>query len=464
VTAVVAAAALLVTQLPAAASNGGGPPSLPLGKAGATGGPASGSNGGSGSPGTTTPTTTPTTTTTSTTTTTTTTTTTVPTSPTTTTTLPQRPPGNPGTNPTGGSGGPGPAGSSTTTTTSPVKPPAATPKVSESATTTTTTAPPPASLALAPPSNRCHPNPAAAIEALPTGGVWNGGGGCFTTDANGIVITQAVTVENATINDTATKTQYPKPIVRIRGGSNIVLSNLQLNGIGQSGAIRDDNSVNESGLNIAGAQGVTVTNVTTNDTGGDGLQVAFEPGLPENTGIVVNNFVSNNAGRDSATLSWCTNSTFNNFTMNGQKAVGFDFESDLANVGVSNVTVTNLRGVGALRIVENLRGPLSIVNPNFTGGISDINEAAASGQLVAVTGGKVLESNDSTGIHVSGVEIEGPGKMTLTGTILGREKAQRAPTSPAWYVTDGGKLSLDDVSWVPPVGTHDAHSGVTIKS
>ena len=73
-------------------------------------------------------------------------------------------------------------------------------------------------------------DPAAAIEALPVGGVFHGSG-CYIT--GGIVITKPVTIDGGTYNDpvdTYTGRGSVLPIIRVKDTSYVTIENVVLNG------------------------------------------------------------------------------------------------------------------------------------------------------------------------------------------------------------------------------------------
>src|SRR5580700_92221 len=139
-------------------------------------------------------------------------------------------------------------------------------------------------------SLECRRDPSSAIAALPPGAVFNGNGTCFTL-RNGLEITTPdVTVENATFNDRLSGERSDggvKPIVRIKDSPGVTLSNLVLNGRNFTGRYHA-NLVGQEGVQVLSSANVSLTNITTNYTFGDGLILGFQPGHPPSTNVTVN--------------------------------------------------------------------------------------------------------------------------------------------------------------------------------
>jgi hypothetical protein len=440
--AVGATVALIVTQLPAAASGGQNAA--------------------------------PTTTTTTTTTTTlpkkspTTTTTTLPKSPpttttTTTTTLPKSTPTT--TTTTLPKSAPDPV-STTPTTKPPIPAAVVSPKVVPSTTTTTTTLPPSATPNDAPPSNKCQPDPAAAIAALPSGGVFHGSG-CYVT--TGILITKPVTIDGGTYNDPVNSSTGPGsvfPIIRVKNTTDVTIEDVVLNGTNYPGGYHRT-MVNAAGLDILSSSHVNILNVATNNTFGDGMTLFSQFGVDKApvTDLYVNGLTVTHAGRQGITMGYVEDSTLDNVTVGSTGEAGWDFESDLPNIGSGNVTINNAHDQVGIHIVEALQGPITFNNCQCESHVHLLRDAAASGQLVTFNGGSyALDRDTDTGCNVAGIVIAGAGRMEFNHVNVTRKPGEWAPQGPTMSVTGGGHLTLVDSPLPAPVGRHDARSTVTIES
>jgi hypothetical protein len=307
----------------------------------------------------------------------------------------------------------------------------------------------------------CRPDPSAAIAA---GGVWNGDGKCYNL-RDGVTISAPVTVENATFYDAQSRPRHTSgvlPILRVKDTSDVNLSSLTLLGTNYFGVFRPD-LVGEAGIDILSSDHVTIANVTTVDTYGDGLTLGFQPQAGPSTNLIVNGLTVVNAGRDGVTSAYLTGASMTNVNIVSSARPGWDFESDLPGVGSGNVVVSRAKGNG-VRFVEYLSGPITFANSLISGNIALIGAAAGSRQPVVFNGGTILQDASFHGTPPAGVWIRGPGRLTLDNVILGRKPSRRAPTGLAWLALDGATLTLDGGVQLPPLGRHDATSTVSISS
>jgi hypothetical protein len=333
-------------------------------------------------------------------------------------------------------------------------------------------APPPPIPAPAAPREkaRCKPDPAAAIAALPAGGVFNGSG-CYKTA--GILITKPVTINGGTYNDHVNAeskdalhaegaTDNVEPIFRIKDTSNVTISNVVLNGLNFGGGYRGLPWVNEEGIRILSSANVTLDNVSTNNTYGDGLILGFQPGYPPTTNLAVNGYTINKAGRQGVTLAYATASTLNDVTINSSADAGWDFESDLTGIGAGNITINRAGGSKGILMQGTLAGPVTLNDSHFSGDIGLVRAAARSGQPVTFNRGSVVMRNRFSGTPPAGIWMDGPGNLTFNGVTFGRRPSEGPPKSGAWAALDGAHLTFDDSTVVAPLGVNDAASTVTI--
>jgi hypothetical protein len=273
---------------------------------------------------------------------------------------------------------------------------------------------PPAAAAANDPGGRghCRPNPSAAIAV---GGVWNGGGKCYDA-RGGVSISVPVTVENATFYDPQSHPPHRgsvQPIIRVKDTSAVRLSSLALVGTNTSGTYHAK-MVGEAGIDILSSDQVTITNVTTTDTFGDGLTLGFQPHFSPSWNLMVNGLTVIHAGRQGITMAYVNVASMSNVNLISSAEAGWDFESDVPGAGSGNVFIYSATGKG-VRIIESLSGPVAFVDSLISGNVTLINDAAASGQSVTFDGGTILLDGAFHGIPPaesgSGDQAISPSKM-----------------------------------------------------
>ena len=355
--------------------------------------------------------------------------------------------------------------STTPTTEPPVTAAVPKPRVVRAHTTTTTTPPASAKPNDASPSNKCQADPAAAIEALPSGGVFHGSG-CYET--SGILVTKPVTIDGGTYDDPVDTNTGPGsvlPIIRVKNTTDVTIENVVLNGSNYVGGFHRD-LVGQAGLDILSSSDVSILNVATNDTLGDGMTLFSQFGVDKApvTDLYVNGLTVTRAGRQGITMGYVEDSTLDNVNLVSAADAGWDFESDLANVGSGNVTINNAHDQKGIHIIEALQGPITFNDCQCEQHVHMLNDAAASGQLVTFNGGSYeLDRDTDTGCNVAGIMIAGPGRMDFNDVDITRMPGEWAPQGPAISVTDGGHLTLVNSPLPAPVGGADATSRVTIE-
>ena len=318
--------------------------------------------------------------------------------------------------------------------------------------------------------SRCKPDPAAAIAALPAGGVFNGSG-CYKTA--GILITKPVTLNGGTYDDSVKAeskgqvkaegtTAKVEPIIRIKDTSHVTISNVVLNGRNLAGGYRGLPWVNEEGIRILSSANVTLDNVSANNTYGDGLILGFEPGHPPTTDLTVNGYTINKAGRQGVTMAYATASTLNDVTINSSADAGWDFESDLTGIGAGNITINRPGGSKGILMQGTLAGPVTLNDSHFSGDIGLVRDAARSGQPVTFNRGTIVMRNRFSGTPPAGIWVDGPGNLTFNGVTFARRPSDGPPKSGAWVALDGAHLTFDNSTVVAPLGANDPASTVTI--
>jgi hypothetical protein len=316
----------------------------------------------------------------------------------------------------------------------------------------------------------CRPDPTAAIEALPSGAVWTGRNRCYIlTSGSGMIITKAVTLKNATFIDPAVlvagapSSPALQPIIHINKASDVTLKNITLQGENISGGYHGLPWVGEEGIKINGSHNVTLDNINTVNTFGDGLLMDSAAPVTRNpsTNITVNGLTVTQAGRQGVTAAYVTNSTLNNVDIVSSADTGWDFESDIT-AGAANVIVNGATGQG-VRIIEDLTGPITFNNANLTGGVTLQGEAAASHQPVIFNGGSMALKRSYNGTPPAGIYVNGPGNLTLTNINVTRQPGTSAATGLTWTAVNGGHITFNNspVSG-GPLGVNDVTSKVVV--
>ncbi len=315
----------------------------------------------------------------------------------------------------------------------------------------------------------CGPDPSAAIEALPDGGVWNGGGKCYVMSNAGIVINQPVTVENASFTNPQKLTQgephtdFMHPFITVNSTSNVTLANLTLTGENATPSYHGLPWVAEEGIKLNSSHDVSISNITTNNTFGDGLIFDQASGKGPCQDITVNNYTVNTTGRQGVTIGSIENSTLNNVHIGHTAESGWDFESDSA-AGSGNITVNNASGAG-VHMNEPLFGPVTFNNPDIRRGhVWMLSAAAASGQPVTFNGGTILLRLYDNGSPPAGITVQGPGHLTFNDVKIGNVRsAYERPHGASWNATDGAHITFNNSTPTGPAGSNDATSTVTFE-
>lgn len=315
-------------------------------------------------------------------------------------------------------------------------------------------------VAVTPAPQNCQPDPAAMIEALPAGAVFHGSGCYFTS---GIVITKPVTIDGGTYYNPATDLSAQGrlfPIIQVKDTSGVTIENTSLQGANSIGGFHR-HLVGESGLDILSASDVTITNVATVNTFGDGMTVfaAFGTSNQPTTNLLVNGLDITQAGRQGITMAYARDSTLNGVRVNSASGSGWDFESDLPGIGSGNITVNGASGTKGIRFIEALQGPVTFNDCQCQRHVTLSHEAAASGQPVTFNRGTLMLPRGDHGITPAGVIVTGPGNLRLTDVTLGNLPGTRTVSGPTWSITGGGHLTLTGTP-APTGGRHDATSTV----
>lgn len=217
----------------------------------------------------------------------------------------------------------------------------------------------------------CQPDPSAQIAALPSGGTFTGTG-CYNVP-NGVSLTQPVTITGGTWNDMTTTPPPqpahgkigPNPVFRIRNTHDVTLSNLAIVGANAKGHY-SAGMVGAAGIDVQSSANITITSVTTTNTFGDGLTLAWDGRNGTTSNVQVDHLTITNAGRQGITPAEVAGARFSYVTINGAADSGVDFESDVPTVGSSNVVFDHLTTRPGINIIEQVAG-LTFTNSAMTG-------------------------------------------------------------------------------------------------
>ena len=318
-----------------------------------------------------------------------------------------------------------------------------------------------------PASSICQPDPSAVIAALPAGGTFHGNG-CYTVPY-GIRITKPVTIDGGTYVD-ATGTLNPAlpsngiyPVIDVWETNNVTLENLHVIGANTAGGYHGK-LAEQDGIRTLSSNKVTISNVTTVNTYGDGLQFWAIPQHGPTTDVSVSNVTITQAGRQGVTMGDVFGANLANVNVVSSQNSSLDAESDLRNIGMGNVIIHNFSG-HVFNLINFLTGPVTFTDctmSRLTIG------SQASQQPITVRGGSLTIPYGMQGYPAAGITQVG-GNVTLTGVnfirrlYAGKYEVPPPPDGPNWQVTQGGRLTLVHTSIpIGPVGTNDATSVVTV--
>jgi hypothetical protein len=131
-----------------------------------------------------------------------------------------------------------------------------------------------------------------------------------------------------------------------------------------------------SAIEVEGTQGITIDNVTTSHTYGDGVTIdPLRSGKGRNSivspteDLTVNGLTVDAAGRQAIALVSVDHATLSHLTLGTAAFESLDFEADTAGEGTENVTVTGGTGIKPINISSNgpATGPLTFNDFNVTG-------------------------------------------------------------------------------------------------
>jgi hypothetical protein len=304
----------------------------------------------------------------------------------------------------------------------------------------------------------CSPDPSPQIAALPVGGTFNGSG-CYLIP-NGIQLTKPVTIDGGAYYDLSAGPYPPalKPVVQIKDTHDVTIENVALIGGNPDGGSHA-RLANQHGVEVLSSDRITLSNVSTSDTFGDGLKVFKLPQHPPVTNLVVTNLTVTRAGRHGIVLASVEGATLTGINLVSSAVASWDFESGVKGVGASNVTVSDCTFTRGLYLIEYFGGPVSFTNCSG-GGHVEVGSVNSQAPLT-YTGGSFVIAANTPGYPPAAIFMKG-GNLTFRDVAFTRKPSKKPPTGPAWRATVGANLTFVRSPVPPPLGTNDATSTVTI--
>ena len=294
------------------------------------------------------------------------------------------------------------------------------------------------------------------LDALPPGSVFTSSTTACYLVPNGIRLTRPVTLVGGTFYDPSTTRPnlgWPfiamQPIILIKDTSAVTLQGVSVLGANVGGGYHAP-LVGEAGVKIESSLGVTLTDVSSRDTFGDGLELVADLTnhikMPV-TGLTVEGFTTVTAGRQGVTIAEVADSTLDHVTVVDPADAGIDFESDLPGIGSGNVTVSNCTDDAGFNIVEFLDGPITIAD--CTGFHHVTLRSPQSNLPVSFVGGTLdcKRHDPQPCIHQT------DGTLSFTGTTIDRMAGTIGITEPVWTVEGAASLRFVRSHIAVPFGT-----------
>ena len=388
-------------------------------------------------------------------------------------TTPTTQPGRPG-NGSAGSPPSSPPASTTTSTTKPISAggprgvtPSPTTTTSTTSTTSTTTTTVPTRAAIA---TDCSTDVSAVLNtylaSLPDGAVFTSpASACYLVD-EGVKITHPLTIVGGQFHDNANSVpaRVPgrgapslHPIILIKETSDVTIKGVDLVGANPSGNYHAA-LVGQSGIDVRSSSNVTITDVTTLDTFGDGLTLFLAAGHGKDRNIRVDGLTITRAGRQGITPAFVSGATFSHVDIVSTADSAWDFESDLPTMGTGDITISYSMWKGRVNLIEPLTGPLTFNHDASSGSLLFDDP---TNQPITVSNSTLLLPANDWGDPAAGVVLHG-GTLTFANDVLGRQPSKKPPTGPAWHVTGTGHLSFIHTTVAAPLGSSTGSAVVTI--
>jgi len=311
----------------------------------------------------------------------------------------------------------------------------------------------------------CQPDPSSVIAALPDGGTFHGRG-CYSVPY-GIVLRHPVTIDGGTFVDSTTIPGPPpgqpaggglQAIFKVQDTHQVTIQNVDIVGSNTAGGYHPE-LVNQAGIDVLSSDHVTIANVTTLNTYGDGLEFWSTIRKVPATNVTVSNVRITNAGRQGITTAFLSNATFTNVNVVSQANRGIDAESDLPGIGMGNIIFNNVTA-GGVSLVNYLSGPVTFNDSNIRGGIILGN---GSPFPITFNRGTLTLRPSYHGYPSAGIYMPLGGNLTFNRTTITRSLPRLvAPVGYSWGVKNGGHLTFIASPFSGTPGYADATSTVSI--
>ncbi len=364
-----------------------------------------------------------------------------------------------------------PRSTTTTTTTTTTVPTSTTTTVPTTTTTTTTTVPPPGD---APPpgiapaafDSTCSvpatPGLQTYLDSLPAGSTFTSSStACYLVPV-GILVEHPITIVGGTFYDPTTERQPGsvhdplKPIILIKDTADVTVRDVSVLGANTAGVYHAQ-LVGEAGVKVESSLDVTLAGITARNTFGDGLELVAD--LTNHirtpvTGLTVDGYTTDNAGRQGVTLAEVASSVLDGVNVVSPADSGFDFESDLPGLGSGDVTISNCTDDHGFNLIEYFTGPITV---NDCTGFHHVSLGSPNSEApIRFSGGTLTckRHDPQPCIRQNG------GSLTFTGVAIDRMPGTIGIKEPVWDVEGGGSLSFVDSPIQSPMGTATAPARV----
>ena len=196
------------------------------------------------------------------------------------------------------------------------------------------------------------------LSSLPSGTTVDASRDCFLVNEGMSLTLSNITISGGTWrDDTRPSASIPYPDINavfwLVGGTNVMLENLNIQGV--NGAPYDEGVAFQSGIRSDGVQSLTITNVTLQNLGGDGITLTgydWPPYAPT-TNTVVSNVTINDVGRQGVTLSDVNGAQLSNIALSDIGLDTFDLESDIYGEVAENITINGCTASGGAIFFAN---------------------------------------------------------------------------------------------------------------
>jgi hypothetical protein len=330
----------------------------------------------------------------------------------------------------------------------------------------------------------CHGDDSEAmqtwLQGLPPGTVWYSPvGSCYLIN-HGITLLfpHGITIDGGVFVERWLGYMSRRAFTVI-GGTDMKFESMTINGPNVTN-IWDPQRAFQSGIELDGTAGATISNIRITHVFGDGITLAPLRGSADHnsgriirpvTDLTIDKVWIDGAGRQGISPVSVTNAMITDVTMHNVDMNGFDFESDQGNEGAINVTINGCQmvGVGSLtNIAENagFTGPITIENCNMAtldGGTAIYVRSPSD----SIENGPVVFTNDNircqTRAPVACFELVNAQSLKISNSNITFGPGELA-TEAVYYASIKTHANFDDdvVTGYGSRGLVWAHSTVTV--